>query len=76
VYVDQPDTGNGLVTLSVPVKLTLKSGANSLTFGSGQSSEWARLSVLHGGLAELTRFLVRNADYAGDLDKIVVYTAT
>ncbi|EIN13160.1 galactan 1,3-beta-galactosidase [Punctularia strigosozonata HHB-11173 SS5] len=52
VYVDQPDTGNGLVTLSVPVKLTLKSGSNSLTFGSGQSN------------------------YAGDLDKIVVYTAT
>ncbi|KDQ54900.1 carbohydrate-binding module family 35 protein [Jaapia argillacea MUCL 33604] len=48
--VDQPDTGGGHVILSVPVKLTLNSGSNSITFGSNQSN------------------------YAGDLDKIVVYT--
>ncbi|KAK0208893.1 galactan 1,3-beta-galactosidase [Desarmillaria ectypa] len=52
VYVDQPDTGGGHVILSVPVRLTLRSGLNSLTFGSGQTN------------------------YAGDLDKIIVYTAT
>ncbi|KAK0500638.1 galactan 1,3-beta-galactosidase [Armillaria luteobubalina] len=52
VYVDQPDTGSGHVILSVPVQLTLRSGSNSLTFGSGQTN------------------------YAGDLDKIIVYTAT
>ncbi|RDB28978.1 hypothetical protein Hypma_015121 [Hypsizygus marmoreus] len=52
VLVDQPNTGGGHVILSVPVKLTLRSGANSLTFGSGQSN------------------------YAADLDRIIVYTAT
>ncbi|SJL06338.1 uncharacterized protein ARMOST_09674 [Armillaria ostoyae] len=52
VYVDQPDTGSGHVILSVPVQLILRSGSNSLTFGSGQTN------------------------YAGDLDKIIVYTAT
>ncbi|KAH8834912.1 galactan 1,3-beta-galactosidase [Flagelloscypha sp. PMI_526] len=50
--LDQPDSGGGNVILSLPVKLTLNSGANTLTFGSGQSN------------------------YAGDLDKIIVYTAT
>ncbi|THH21295.1 hypothetical protein EW146_g239 [Bondarzewia mesenterica] len=49
VLVDQPDTGGGHVILSVPVKLSLSSGSNNLTFGSGQSN------------------------YAGDLDKIIVY---
>jgi hypothetical protein len=39
VLVQQPDTGGGHVTLSVPVKLNLKSGANSITFSSGQSSQ-------------------------------------
>ncbi|KAK1215924.1 hypothetical protein PQX77_021453 [Marasmius sp. AFHP31] len=52
VLVDQPNTGGGHVILSVPVKLTLRSGANSLTFSTGQSN------------------------YAADLDKIIVYTAT
>ncbi|KAI0079984.1 galactan 1,3-beta-galactosidase [Panus rudis PR-1116 ss-1] len=47
--VDQPDTGGGHVILSVPIKVTLRNGANSITFGSGQSN------------------------YAGDLDKIIVY---
>lgn len=47
--VDQPDTGGGHVILSVPVKLNLKSGSNTITLGSGQSN------------------------YAGDLDKIIVY---
>ncbi|GLB36530.1 putative glycosyl hydrolases family 43 [Lyophyllum shimeji] len=52
VLVDQPNTGGGHVILSVPVKLNLRSGANSITFGAGQSN------------------------YAADLDKIIVYTAT
>ena len=39
ILVDQPDTGGGGVVLSVPVKLSLQNGANSLTFGSGQSSK-------------------------------------
>jgi len=47
--VDQPDTGGGSVVLSVPVKLNLNQGSNSLTFSIGQSN------------------------YAGDLDKIIVY---
>jgi len=52
VMVDQPNTGGGGVVLSVPVKLNLRSGANSITFSNGQSN------------------------YAADLDKIIVYTAT
>ncbi|KAG6837907.1 hypothetical protein H0H93_013060 [Arthromyces matolae] len=52
VLVDQPNTGGGHVILSVPVKLVLQSGANSITFAAGQSN------------------------YAADLDKIIVYTAT
>ncbi|ESK88955.1 glycosyl hydrolase family 43 protein [Moniliophthora roreri MCA 2997] len=52
VLVDQPNTGSGHSVLSVPVKLNLRSGANSITFSSGQSN------------------------YAADLDKIIVYTAT
>ncbi|KAF8887802.1 galactan 1,3-beta-galactosidase [Infundibulicybe gibba] len=52
VLVDQPNTGGVHVILSVPVKLTLRSGANSITLGAGQTN------------------------YAADLDKIVVYTAT
>ncbi|KAF9258587.1 galactan 1,3-beta-galactosidase [Marasmius fiardii PR-910] len=52
VLVDQPNTGGGHVILSVPVKLNLRSGSNSITFSAGQSN------------------------YAGDLDKIIVYTAT
>ncbi|KZS90282.1 Arabinanase/levansucrase/invertase [Sistotremastrum niveocremeum HHB9708] len=49
VLLDQPDTGNGQVTLSVPIKLNLNNGANTIAFGAGQSN------------------------YAGDLDKIIVY---
>jgi autotransporter-associated beta strand protein len=40
------------VIISIPVKLTLNSGANTLVFGGGQNN------------------------YAGDLDKVIVYTAT
>ncbi|TFK97512.1 galactan 1,3-beta-galactosidase [Pterulicium gracile] len=50
VLVDQPNTGSGNTILSVPVKLNLRNGANTLVFGGGQSN------------------------YAGDLDKIIVYT--
>nr|GAT43613.1 galactan 1,3-beta-galactosidase [Mycena chlorophos] len=52
IVMQQPSTGGGLVILSVPIKLNLKSGSNTITFGAGQSN------------------------YAADLDKIVVYTAT
>ncbi|PFH54728.1 carbohydrate-binding module family 35 protein [Amanita thiersii Skay4041] len=52
VVVDQPNTGGGHVILSVPVKLSLRSGANTVIFAAGQSN------------------------YAADLDKIIVYTAT
>ncbi|KAL5534523.1 hypothetical protein ACEPAG_986 [Sanghuangporus baumii] len=44
--VDQPNTGGGSVILSVPVKLTLKSGANSLTFSAGQSNYAADLDKI------------------------------
>lgn len=36
VVVDQPNTGGGHVILSVPVKLNLRSGANSITFSANQ----------------------------------------
>ncbi|KAJ3990353.1 Arabinanase/levansucrase/invertase [Lentinula detonsa] len=50
VVIQQPSSGGGHVIQSVPVKVNLKDGANTLTFSSGQAS------------------------YAGDLDKIIVYT--
>lgn len=71
VLVDQPDTGGGHVVLSVPVQLTLKSGTNSITIGSGQSSK----SVMFFTCPFLTKCPITKA-YAADLDKIVVYTAT
>jgi len=46
VLVDQPNTGGGHVILSVPVKLILRSGANSITFGSGQSNYAADLDKI------------------------------
>ncbi|KAJ7596776.1 galactan 1,3-beta-galactosidase [Mycena floridula] len=52
VLVDQPNTGGGNVVLSIPVKLNLRSGANSITFAAGQTN------------------------YAADLDKIIIYTAS
>ncbi|KAJ7293808.1 galactan 1,3-beta-galactosidase [Mycena rebaudengoi] len=52
VRVDQPDSGGGHVILSVPVKLNLRSGANTILIGAGQTN------------------------FAADLDKIIVYTAT
>ena len=39
VVVDQPDTGGGHVVLSVPVKLQLNSGSNTITFGASQTSK-------------------------------------
>ena len=39
--VQQPDTGGGHVILSVPIEVNLNNGANSITFGSGQSSAFA-----------------------------------
>ena len=37
--IDQPDSGGGNVVISVPVKVNFNSGANSITFASGQSSK-------------------------------------
>ncbi|KAJ7601682.1 galactan 1,3-beta-galactosidase [Mycena polygramma] len=38
VLVDQPNTGGGHVILSVPVKVSLKSGSNTITIGAGQTN--------------------------------------
>lgn len=65
VLLDQPDTGNGQTTLSVPIKLNLNNGANTITFGASQSSE-----LLMQSLNVISESRV---DYAGDLDKIIVY---
>lgn len=46
VVVDQPDSGGGGVVISVPVKLNLKNGANSITFGAGQSNYAADLDKI------------------------------
>ncbi|KZV96920.1 Arabinanase/levansucrase/invertase [Exidia glandulosa HHB12029] len=46
VTLDQPDSGGSSVILSVPVKLALKSGANTLVFGSGQSNYAADLDKI------------------------------
>ncbi|EJD04256.1 Arabinanase/levansucrase/invertase [Fomitiporia mediterranea MF3/22] len=44
--VDQPNTGGGHVILSVPVKLDLRNGANSVTFSAGQSNYAADLDKI------------------------------
>ncbi|KAF9458757.1 galactan 1,3-beta-galactosidase [Collybia nuda] len=46
VTVDQPNTGGGSVVLSVPVKLTLRSGTNSITVGSGGTNYAADLDKI------------------------------
>ncbi|KAK7468527.1 hypothetical protein VKT23_003031 [Stygiomarasmius scandens] len=46
VVVDQPNTGNGQTVLSVPVKLNLRNGVNSITFSTGQSSYAADLDKI------------------------------
>ncbi|KAF8665150.1 hypothetical protein AX16_000615 [Volvariella volvacea WC 439] len=46
VIVDQPSSGGGHVVLSVPVKLNLRSGANSLTFSANQNSYAADLDKI------------------------------
>ncbi|KAF8161342.1 Arabinanase/levansucrase/invertase [Crassisporium funariophilum] len=46
VLVDQPNTGGGGVVLSVPVRLNLKSGANSITFSANQNSYAADLDKI------------------------------
>lgn len=38
VTIDQPNTGGGHVVLSVPVKLNLRSGSNTISFSANQSS--------------------------------------
>ena len=38
VVIQQPDTGSSSNPISVPVKLNLRSGANTLLFASGQQS--------------------------------------
>ncbi|KAJ6626911.1 galactan 1,3-beta-galactosidase [Mycena sp. CBHHK59/15] len=52
VVVDQPDTGGSHVILSVPVKLNLRNGSNTILIAANQ------------------------ANYAADLDRIVVYTTS
>lgn len=64
--MDQPDTGGGSVVLSVPVKLQLQEGANTLTFSIDQNSAFASQLLCH---VESDN----RQDYAGDLDKIIVY---
>ncbi|KAJ3575903.1 hypothetical protein NP233_g781 [Leucocoprinus birnbaumii] len=44
--VDQPNTGGGQVILSVPVKLNLRSGSNSITFSANQNSYAADLDKI------------------------------
>ena len=39
MLVDQPDTGGGSVVLSIPIKLNLAQGSNSLTFSIDQTSK-------------------------------------
>lgn len=39
ILVDQPNTGSEQSIISVPVLLNLRSGANSITIGAGQSSK-------------------------------------
>ncbi|KAJ7356804.1 galactan 1,3-beta-galactosidase [Mycena albidolilacea] len=46
VVVDQPNTGGGHVILSVPVKLNLKSGSNTITIGAGQTTFAADLDKI------------------------------
>ncbi|KAI0747996.1 galactan 1,3-beta-galactosidase [Daedaleopsis nitida] len=43
VWLDQPSTGGGHVIISVPVKVNLRSGSNTLTFSAGQSNYAADL---------------------------------
>jgi hypothetical protein len=46
VLLDMPDTSSSERLLSQPVKLRLSAGANNLTFGAGQRSEFAMLPAL------------------------------
>ncbi|PPR00261.1 hypothetical protein CVT24_005009 [Panaeolus cyanescens] len=46
VLVDQPNTGGGHVILSVPVKLNLRSGANSITISANQNTYAADLDKI------------------------------
>uniref|UniRef100_A0A8H7YAJ7 CBM6 domain-containing protein n=1 Tax=Psilocybe cubensis TaxID=181762 RepID=A0A8H7YAJ7_PSICU len=46
ILVDQPNTGGGNVVLSVPVKLNLRSGANSITFAANQNTYAADLDKI------------------------------
>ncbi|KAF8167828.1 hypothetical protein B0H34DRAFT_814479 [Crassisporium funariophilum] len=66
VLVDQLNTGGGGVVLSVPVRLNLKSGANSITFSANQ--KFVLLFIISNSF-------IQSIAYAADLDKIIVYTA-
>ncbi|EJD54262.1 galactan 1,3-beta-galactosidase [Auricularia subglabra TFB-10046 SS5] len=46
VTLDQPDSGGGNVVLSVPVRLPLRSGANTLVFASSQNNYAADLDKI------------------------------
>ena len=74
VSVDQPSTGGGHVILSVPVKLSLNSGSNTITFGAGQASEYLPCHGWHkAGRKCGTENVHVFSDYAADLDRIIVY---
>jgi hypothetical protein len=46
IVLDQPNTGGGHVLLSIPVKLNLRSGTNSLVFSANQSTYAADLDKI------------------------------
>ncbi|KAI0807147.1 galactan 1,3-beta-galactosidase [Fomes fomentarius] len=46
VWLDQPSSGGGNVVISVPVKLNLNSGSNTITFSAGQSNYAADLDKI------------------------------
>ncbi|KAF7319882.1 Galactan 1,3-beta-galactosidase [Mycena kentingensis (nom. inval.)] len=46
VVLQQPNTGGGHVILSIPIKLTLRSGSNTITFGANQSTFAADLDKI------------------------------
>lgn len=46
VLIDQPDSGGGSVVLSVPIKLPLRAGANTLVFAANQNTYAADLDKI------------------------------
>ncbi|KAJ7071396.1 galactan 1,3-beta-galactosidase [Mycena amicta] len=46
VVLQQPNTGGGSVILSIPIKLTLRNGSNTITFSAGQTNFAADLDKI------------------------------